>query len=276
MTLHVEIRGEGRDLVLLHGWGLHGGMWGPWLERLAAHARLHLVDLPGHGRSPWHEEARDLAGLARAVLPVVPDGAVVLGWSLGGMVALELARRCPGHLGALVLVATTPRFLQAPDWQHGLRPEVLGWFAQGLAADFGRTVQDFLVLQVRGDERGHETLCALRRQLGDHGPPQPHALETGLRILEQADLRDALPGIALPALVISGENDRLTPVPAGRALAAALGSARFVSVERAGHAPFLSHPEPVLREITGFLERLPAPDPGRGGPVAPAATVAGR
>ena len=254
----MDVVGEGRDLVMLHGWALHGGMWGPWIERLATHARLHLVDLPGHGRSPWCEEARDLAGLARTVAEVVPEGAVVLGWSLGGMIALELARREPDRIAALVLMATTPRFLAGPDWDHGLRASVLGWFAQGLAADFGRTVQDFLVLQVRGDERAHETLRSMRRQLGDHGPPQPHALETGLEVLGKADLRDALPGLALPALVISGQNDRLTPAAAGRELAAALPLARYRVIDRAGHAPFLSHPEPVLREITGFLARLPA------------------
>ncbi len=52
-SLHVEIRGAGPDLVLLHGWALHGGMWGPWIDELSRRARLHLIDLPGHGRSAW-------------------------------------------------------------------------------------------------------------------------------------------------------------------------------------------------------------------------------
>ncbi len=126
MTLHVEIRGHGPDLVLLHGWALHGGMWGPWLDELARHARLHIVDLPGHGRSPWAVATQDLAGVARAVFPCVPQRAAVLGWSLGGMLALELARQHPRHLGALLLVATTPKFLAGPDWEQGLPPAVLG------------------------------------------------------------------------------------------------------------------------------------------------------
>ena len=56
--LHVEIRGTGPDLVLLHGWALHGGMWGPWLDELGRRARLHLIDLPGHGRSRWPDADR--------------------------------------------------------------------------------------------------------------------------------------------------------------------------------------------------------------------------
>ena len=67
--------------------------------------------------------------------------------------------------------------------------------------------------------------------------------------------------IALPALVIAGEHDRLTPPDAGRALAAQLPSARFQLVERSGHAPFLSHPQPVLAEVLGFLARHPGEEP---------------
>ena len=68
----------------------------PWLDALAQRARLHIVDLPGHGRSPWHDDLTDLPRLAREVSAVVPAGAAVLGWSLGGMVALEIARSRPG------------------------------------------------------------------------------------------------------------------------------------------------------------------------------------
>lgn len=260
MTLHVEIRGSGPDLVLLHGWALHGGMWGTWLDGLARQARLHVVDLPGHGRSGWPAGVHDLAGLARAVFPAVPRGAAVLGWSLGGLVALELARQHPRQLRALVLVATTPKFLAGPDWQHGLPTAVLDEFSQGLAGDYRRTVQNFLALQTRGDEHALETLRLLRGRLAAHGEPDREALAAGLRILREADLRDALPRVTLPALVIAGEHDRLTPPGAGRVLATSLPAARFRLVERSGHAPFLSHPAEVLDEVGGFLGRHPGED----------------
>ena len=257
MTLHVEIRGEGPDLVLLHGWALHGGMWGPWLDGLAGHARLHVVDLPGHGHSGWPVAAHDLAGLARAVFPHVPRDAIVLGWSLGGMLALELGRRHPRHLRALILMATTPKFLAGPDWKHGLQPAVLDEFTHGLAQDYRRTVQNFLALQTRGDEHALETLRMLRGKLASHGEPDPRALAAGLDVLRSADLRDALPRLAVPTLVIAGEHDRLTPPGAGRELAAQLPMARFRLVARSGHAPFLSHPDEVLAEVLGFLARHP-------------------
>jgi pimeloyl-[acyl-carrier protein] methyl ester esterase len=251
--LHVEIRGSGSDLVLLHGWALHGGMWGPWLDQLAAHLRLHVIDLPGHGHSAWPPAVTDLAGLAQAVLPSLPRGTAVMGWSLGGMIALELARLHPRHVGPLVLLATTPRFLAGDGWTHGLRPDVLDGFARGLVDDYQRTVRNFLALQAHGDENAAQALRLLRSKLATHGEPDRRALATGLEILRDADLRDGLSRIAQPALVIAGEYDRLTPPEAGRELASALPQARFFQVERAGHAPFLSHAAEVLAAVLPFL-----------------------
>ena len=255
--VHVEIRGSsGPDVVLLHGWALHGGMWGPWLEPLAERARLHFVDLPGHGRSPWPEGAASLRDLANAVSPHVPAGAAVLGWSLGGMVALELARARPGDLAALVLVATTPCFLARDDWSNGMSPAVLDGFAAGLGGDYRRTISNFLALQTWGDEHATQALRSLRASLDDHGEPDARALAAGLEILRHADLRAHLDRIAVPTLVIAGEHDRITPAAAGRELASRLPTARFVQVPKAGHAPFLSHAEIVRSEVTDFLSFL--------------------
>jgi len=277
--LHVEIRGTGPDLVLLHGWALHGGMWGPWLDALAERARLHIIDLPGHGRSPWNDDITDLPRLAREVSTLVPDGAAVLGWSLGGMVALEIARSRPGDLAALVLVATTPCFLVRDGWAGGMKPDVLENFATGLADDYRRTIANFLALQAWGDERASTALRSLRASLLSHGDPVPRALQAGLTMLRETDLRDALPAIATPTLVIAGEHDRITPAVAGRELAARLPAARFVEVARAGHAPFLSHGDEVLRLVEQFLSfrnvSIAAVAPSSDGPVRRAAPSSG-
>jgi pimeloyl-[acyl-carrier protein] methyl ester esterase len=266
VSTRVEIRGEGPDLVLLHGWALHGGMWGPWLDQLQKIARLHILDLPGHGHSSWPAGVHGLGDLARAVLPHVPRGAAVLGWSLGGMIALELARQAPRLVSSLVLVASTPKFVCGDGWEHGMRRDALDEFARGLTVDYRRTVHSFLALQAQGDERSAQALRLLRRRLDSHGPPDPRALESGLSILRTSDLRDILPGILLPALVISGSHDRLTPPEAGQALAAALPQARFHRIERCGHAPFLSHDTEVLGEVRAFLARRGAPLPAPGAP----------
>ncbi|NIV36280.1 MAG: alpha/beta fold hydrolase, partial [Anaerolineae bacterium] len=91
MSLYIDLRGNGPDLVMLHGWGLHGGLFGPVIEPLAERFRLHLVDLPGHGRSPMLEGKYTLERIAEAITGEVPAGAHWLGWSLGGRIALAAA-----------------------------------------------------------------------------------------------------------------------------------------------------------------------------------------
>ena len=129
-SLFTEALGDGPDLVLLHGWGMHSGILREAAVKLAGHFHITLVDLPGHGRSgpPESEAAFELGALAEQVLEAVPDGAVWLGWSLGGMVAMAAAAMAPERLKGLVLVGASPRFVQDRGWEHAMDPEVLEAF----------------------------------------------------------------------------------------------------------------------------------------------------
>jgi len=255
MKLHVTIEGSGPDLILLHGWGLNSRIWGPVANTLAARYRVHSIDLPGHGASEWRDELPLLDDWVRAIAPYVPRAAIVIGWSLGGLIALRLAMLSPERIAQLVLVSTTPRFMTGTDWTHAMTPLVLDNFATRLREDYRGTVQDFLALQVRGEERELASLRELRHRLHAGGMPQPAALDAGLRILRAADLRGALPGLIQPALVVAGEHDRVTPPGSARFLADALPAATLNLVRRAGHAPFLSHADEFLSVLNEFLER---------------------
>ena len=252
MKLHVTVRGTGPDLVLLHGWGLNGACWGRFADRLAEHWRVHEVDLPGHGRSAWHAECTGLDGVILAVRRHVPEGATVLGWSLGGIIALRLAQLAGPVVGPLVLVATTPRFTAGRRWPCGMARAQVDAFGERLAVDYRRTLNEFLTLQVRGEVEPHRLLRELKTNLARGGPPQPAALDQGLDLLRSCVLRPALPGIGQPALVVAGESDRLTPPQASQYLAQSLPNARLCTIERAGHAPFLSHGTEVLDAMIEF------------------------
>jgi pimeloyl-[acyl-carrier protein] methyl ester esterase len=248
----VEVLGSGPPLVMLHGWGLHSGVWAPLEELLAGHFQLLLVDLPGHGRSPAPAPDAGLGQLAESVAAVAPPGAAWLGWSLGGQVALAAA--LAGHdIGQLVLVATTPRFVAGPDWPCGLAESTLADFASALERDHDRCVRDFLTLQLRGDRRAATLLGMLRKLLAERAAPDTAALVAGLRILGSTDLRGQLGGIGQPALVVAGERDRLTPPEASRRLAAALPQGQLTLFQGAAHAPFLTHPELFFEAVTSFL-----------------------
>lgn len=258
MRLHVHIEGAGADLVLLHGWGLNSAIWDGLAAQFAQAYRLHRIDLPGHGRSQWTTGSPTrLDDFARAVARYIPRGATVLGWSLGGIVALRLAKLLPERITRLVLVSTTPRFVTGHDWSAGMMPTVLANFGAHLRNDFRGTVQDFLALQVRGGERELASLRELRQRLHAGGLPEPAALEAGLEILRTVDLRESLPALTQPTLVIAGEYDRVTPPGAGEHLARRLAHAEFRLIPRAGHAPFISHAQDFNDELRRFLECEP-------------------
>lgn len=252
MKLHAATAGRGPALVLVHGWGLHSGIWAPLLPELRRRFRVTCIDLPGHGASDAPRGCFSLGQAAEAVASAAPRGAAWLGWSLGGQVALAAALAGTG-IGRLVLVATTPRFVAGPAWPCGMAPATLDAFAASLAADHRKTVRDFLTLQVRGDRRATAALGALRRIVAQGGEPSPAVLASGLDILAGTDLRDRLADVVQHALVIVGERDRLVPAEAGRRLAAGLPQGRFLGLAGAAHAPFLTHPDEFLEAVTGFL-----------------------
>lgn len=245
--------GGPRRLCLIHGWGSNSAIWAPVERGLARLGDLLMVDLPGHGGSPLGD-GLFLEPTARAIARQLPADTVVLGWSLGGLVALRLASLFPDRVSRLALVACNPRFTRAPDWPHGVEPEVLEAFAESLRADLPGTIKRFLALQVRGGDRPGQSLRALREALAAGGLPAPQALRQGLQTLAGQDLRSELQELPVSATLLLGERDTIVPAQVGEACRALQARLRVQVLERAGHAPFLSHPEAFLRWTEAELE----------------------
>lgn len=248
MALHVERLGSGPDLVLLHGWGLHGGVWASLAARLSASFRLHLVDLPGHGHSrdvPFD----NLDQVADTVADCMPEGAGLCGWSLGGLVALRIAARYPSRVAAIALVSTTPCFVRREGWPHAMARGTLETFAEGLRTDPARTIRSFVNLNALGGPHARDRMRDLAAMLAARGIPSAPSLAAGLAMLRDVDLRSDVAAIAIRATVIHGTRDALTPVGAGRWLAGELPFARFVEIGDAAHLPFVSHAEVIAGEL---------------------------
>lgn len=252
MSLRVDIVGSGRPLVLLHGWAMHGGLFAPLVERLREHRTLHIVDLPGHGHNRDCGVPLTLDACTAAVLDAVPD-APWCGWSLGGLIALHAAAKHPQRVPALAMLCATPKFVVADDWPQGMPADVFRGFADGLRSDWRATVDRFIALEAFGSDHMREELRMLRDAVLERGEPATHVLAEGLHVLEDSDLRQTLPALRVPSLWIGGRRDRLVNPQAMRAAAAIAPNARYVQVEHAGHAPFLTHADEVANALLEFL-----------------------
>jgi pimeloyl-[acyl-carrier protein] methyl ester esterase len=213
--------------------------------------RTHAVDLPGHG-GPASPEPYTLDALVRSVAETAPARCVVLGWSLGALVALTWAAHAAEQVERLVIIAGTPCFVRRTDWAHGVEPAVFDAFARDLRLDRDHTLRRFAALQAHGDKNSKEVTRALGAETGARVSDE--GLQDGLRILLESDVRPYLKSIAQRALLIHGMRDELVPIAAAEYLAANLRGAALELIEGAAHAPFLSAPSRVAQRIAGFLD----------------------
>jgi pimeloyl-[acyl-carrier protein] methyl ester esterase len=251
--MHIETAGRGPDLVLLHGWAMHAGIFAPLLPSLTQHYTVHAVDLPGHGRSPEREGRLELASAAARIVARVPN-AIWLGWSLGGLVCLRAALNHPAHVRALALVATSPRFIAGPDWPHGVASSVFEQFGAELGTHYRRTIERFLALECLGSDCARLELRELRAHVFEYGEPGHHVLADGLALLAGTDVRAELPRLNQPSLWLAGARDRLIPWQAMQWAAAQQPQAHFACIDGGGHAPFIGHPDRVLDTLLPFLD----------------------
>ncbi|MCT4715837.1 pimeloyl-ACP methyl ester esterase BioH [Enterobacteriaceae bacterium H18W14] len=250
-----QTKGEGNiDLVLLHGWGLNAEVWHCISAELSSQFRLHLVDLPGYGRSQ-NFGALTLPEMAEIVLAQAPEQAVFLGWSLGGLVASQIALTHPGRVRALITVASSPCFTARGDWP-GIKPEVLTGFQQQLSEDFQRTVERFLALQTLGTQTARQDARALKAVVLEQPMPEVEVLNGGLEILKTVDLREQLAELQMPLLRLYGYLDGLVPRKVAALLDERCPQSESVIFLKAAHAPFISHPQAFCEQIFAFEKSL--------------------
>ncbi len=238
-------------LVLLHGWGMNGGVWADLAARLSDKLTVLTPDLPGHGASPMIEPY-DMVVAVDQLAAAVPARCIVAGWSLGGQLALAWADRYPQQVERLILIATTPRFVSAPDWPHGMAMDVFTGFAASLAHDAAATLQRFLLLEAQGDEQARAVVRRLETALAARPAPGSVALAQMLNGLQDTDMRAMLSGIKQLTLVLHGDCDRITLPAAGEFLAARLPHGQIQLISGAAHAPFISRPEAVCKLMLDF------------------------
>lgn len=253
MRLHSEYYGDsaGQPLVLLHGWGMHSGVWQPLLESLSGYS-VTLIDLPGLGRSAGvMPPSYTLDAVTDLLQEVAPEQAIWLGWSLGGIVAMAFAQRFPERVAKLITLATSPCFVQRSDWSEGMDPETYQGFEQSLSENPSKTLQRFNMLQVQGSTTARADSKLLKQVLAQTELPPVENLEQSLALLK-ADYRKLYSSISLPTLHILCQLDSLAPQSIAAQLPAFCEADQVVLAEQS-HVPFLSNGPLLAAEMEAWL-----------------------
>jgi pimeloyl-ACP methyl ester esterase len=236
-------------IVLLNGWGYRRLAWPVgWLQRLGRFYRLLLVDLPASS-SDSHTLCmeQDLSSWIKALLQVIPSQSVVLGWSLGGMLALQLAQQSTHKIAGLVLLASNIKFVQCSEWPWALPAADLNHFRQAFQCAPNQTLRRFCTLQTQG-EQDRSLFRLLLTQLS----AKPSI--AGLNWLQQLDLRLVWRDLSVPCLALYGTGDTLIPAEVQPQLILLQPKAR-ICVFQGGHAFFWSRAH-VLEQIQVFLHHI--------------------
>ena len=228
-------------LILLHGWGFESTIWQPFIPYLADDFKVIALDLLGFGKNTVDNTTLTLDLLTEDVLTHVPDSAIFLGWSLGGLVAMNIAIHHPKRIKQLITIASTPKFIVDKNWP-GMPLMLLQQFLQGLKMDYQATLQQFMLLQFQGGSNDRRLIRTLRQQVMDSPPPSAQALNDGLTMLKDTDLRADLMKIQCRQLYLFGRCDRLVPASIAEPLKSLTHKAAIEIVPKTSHAPFLSNP----------------------------------
>lgn len=254
-SLYSEVKGSGQNVVMLHGWGMHGGLWGKFKENLSKNCRTHVIDLPGFGYSKnviTEYSLDSVSETIEAYIKNIEHPVTLLGWSLGGLITLNILKRQNVKLNKVILIASTPCFTNKTGWDDAMEKAVFSGFSIDLQRDYKKTLKRFMLLQTRNSELSGLEVGQLMKNLNTRGEPDLKALEMGLTILSEADLRGSQ-FYDIPAMIILGEKDTLVPVSVKDEFGKIFPDSNLMLLKNTGHAPFISNPKDCAENIKKFL-----------------------
>jgi len=246
---------EKPNLVLIHGWGLHGGIWETLIPQLELDYKVFNIDLPGFGRSPVSNGTYDLDYLVESVVSILPEKCNILGWSMGGLVATQVSLKYPDKIERLITVASSPSFLANSKNPNGLDDAVLETFIQYLSEDFRGTLVKFLSIQTMGSKTQKEDIQRLKETVFLHGTPAEKALAGGLNILKESDLAESLKSLRMPLLRVYGKLDTLVPARSIASIDKLAPKSEKELFLKSGHSPFLSQTPEFIDCINRFIAK---------------------
>lgn len=252
-------QGVGSPLVFLHGWATDKTVW--LYQRKFFHRRYGVVmpDLRGYGFSVWQPAEDLLSAMVDDVAWFLESRQIgpstIIGWSLGGQLALRIAVEKPEWVKSLVLVSTTPKFISDKEFPYGHPVAAIRKLAQDIRQHLAEGIHGFYLQLFSDTERKNKAFDLAYEILEQCVLPSEAAALAGLELLKVTDLRPDLEKVKVPTLIIHGCEDTICPPGAAEYMAKRIPEARLEWLEHAGHVPHLTHPEEFNCGLERFLKQ---------------------
>ncbi|MEW6999097.1 pimeloyl-ACP methyl ester esterase BioH [Colwelliaceae bacterium BS250] len=241
------------NIVFLHGWGLNSAIFQPMAERLAQHYTITCIDLPGFGdNNQCIAKPYSLENITAMVAQCIKEPAIIIGWSLGGLVATELALHHADKVSALVTVTSSPHFVAGNNWP-GIKAELLSMFHQQLTIDSEKTINGFLKIQALGSDTVRQDIKQIKTLIEQRPKPNNQVLDDSLSLLETVDLRSKVQALTLPVFRMYGRLDSLVPKAVIEQIDKLLPSSDRYTFQHASHAPFISHSDEFFTVLCDWI-----------------------
>lgn len=237
---------EIKTIVLIHGWACDESIWQETKRYLDPKCRLYTINL---------SIMKTMHSYRDAVIELIEqkglDQVVLVGWSMGSLVAIQVARYLPYKVQGLVLVSATSKFI------GGMPPILVRKMKKRLSKNPERTFHDFYKLMFSSKEQAQGLDDKIidnylsRRGIGDLQEDQ-----SGLDFLLEVDVQEYLQHITCPTLLLHGEEDRICPLEGAKFIERQLPCAQLVSYSGVGHIPFLTEFRKFHQAIEEWLAVL--------------------
>lgn len=229
-------------IVLIHGWATNSNVWDPIVSFLKHKYCLYIVDLPGYGKSPVLETT-SIDIISELIYKELPHNAFILGWSLGGLIALNLALNFSSSVIGLITIASSPCFIAKNDWS-GLDKKIFSKFSLNLQNNYHTTIKNFIALQTLNDKNSKYIQRFLLNLIDSKVSLK--TLQSGLAMLENVDLREKINMLNIPHLAIYGKEDKIVPPEITK-------NGCYI-LNNTAHLPFISQTQKCSKLINTFID----------------------